>query len=56
MLASTPGFDRTRYLQLAETLHPGISHPDIFNAWLARTPLAPSRFIPSLRTRVRHAA
>ena len=55
-LASTPGFDRTRYLHLAETLHPGISHPDIFSGWLARTPIAPSRFIPSLRARVRHAA
>ena len=56
MLASAPGFDRTRYLHLAETLHPGVSHPEIFSGWLACTPIAPSRFIPSLRARERHAA
>jgi hypothetical protein len=56
MLASARGFDRTSYLHLAEALHPGISHPDIFNGWLARSPLQPSRFIAMLRTQVQHAA
>jgi hypothetical protein len=56
MLASTRGFDRSRYLYLAETLHAGSSHPDVFSIWLARTPVAPSRFIPLLRTRARRAA
>jgi len=56
MLSSTHGFDRSRYLYLAETLHPGISHPDVFNTWLARSPVAPSRFLGPLRARMRHAA
>ena len=56
LLASVRGFDRTSYLHLAEALHPGISHPDIFNGWLARSPLQPSRFIAMLRTQVEHAA
>jgi hypothetical protein len=51
MLASTRGFDRSKYLYLAETLHPGSSHPEIFAAWLARTGVAPSRFVPLLRMR-----
>jgi hypothetical protein len=55
MLASVRGFDRGRYLGLAETLHPGSSHVDVFNNWLVRTPLAPSRFLPMLEARLQRA-
>jgi hypothetical protein len=56
MLASVREFDRTSYLHLAEALHPGISHPDLFNSWLSRSPLTPSRFIAMLRAQVQRAA
>lgn len=46
MLASVRGFDRTQYLKLAETLHPGASVPRVFQKWLDETPLSPSRFLP----------
>jgi hypothetical protein len=55
MLASVRGFDRGRYLGLAETLHPGSSHVDVFNNWLVRTPVAPSRFLPMLEARLQRA-
>ena len=48
MLASVRGYDRNRYLELAETLHPGISTPEVFSAWLVQSPLRPSRFLPML--------
>lgn len=49
LLASARGFDRERYLRLAETLHPGISAPEVFGTWLDRSPVRPSRFIPMAR-------
>ena len=49
MLASVSGFDRRRYLDLAEELHAGISQPEAFDLWLQRTPVRPARFIPMLR-------
>lgn len=48
MLASARGYDRSRYLDLAETLHPGITAPEVFSAWLAQSPIRPSRFLPIL--------
>ena len=51
MLASLRGFDRERYLALGEELHPGISTPEPFALWLARSPLRPSRFVPMLEQR-----
>ena len=48
MLASARGYDRNRYLELAETLHPGITTPEVFSAWLVQSPLRPSRFLPML--------
>lgn len=48
MLASLPGFDRRRYLELAEALHPGVTTPEVFEAWLQRSPVEPSRFVPML--------
>ena len=56
MLASEPGHDRRRLLDLAEQLHPGASEPAVFNLWLQRSPLRPSRFLPMLAMAHRHAA
>ncbi|MBE0623998.1 MAG: hypothetical protein IH606_04195 [Burkholderiales bacterium] len=51
LLASARGFERERYLRLAETLHPGISTPEVFALWLQRSPLRASRFLPMARRR-----
>jgi hypothetical protein len=56
MLASTRDFDRRSLLALAEELHPGASEPTVFARWLKASPLRPSRFLPMLSVRVRHAA
>jgi hypothetical protein len=54
-LASVRGFDRRRYLDLAEALHPGATEPRVFAKWLAETPLPPARFLPMLQSQ-RHGA
>lgn len=51
MLASARGFDRERYLRLAETLHAGVSTPEVFALWLGRSPVRASRFLPMARRR-----
>ena len=51
LLASARGFDRERYLRLAETLHPGVCAPEVFGMWLDRSPVQPSRFLPMARKR-----
>lgn len=56
MLASQPGRNRRKLLDLAETLHPGASTPVAFNRWLAGSPLRPSRFLPMLEMEPRRAA
>lgn len=56
MLASLPSEDRRRLLVLAERLHPGSSEPAVFEHWLARSPLRPSRFLPMLRMELAHVA
>jgi hypothetical protein len=56
MLASARGFDRRRYLDLAERLHPGISVPEVFQLWLDRAPVSPGRFLPLARHRSTRAA
>jgi hypothetical protein len=48
MLASARGYDRARYLELADSLHPGITTPEVFSVWLAQSPVRPSRFLPML--------
>lgn len=48
LLAGVRGADRQRLLDLAETLHPGVSTPEVFGAWLDASPLQPSRFLPML--------
>lgn len=54
-LASCRGFERERYLRLAETLHPGISTPDVFGMWLRKSKVRPSRFLPMAKRRRRLA-
>jgi hypothetical protein len=51
MLAGSRGFDREKYLRLADELHPGISTPEVFDRWLQQTPLRASRFLPMARKR-----
>jgi hypothetical protein len=53
MLGSARGFERERYLRLAETLHPGVSTPEAFGQWLKMSPVRPSRFLPMARRRKR---
>ena len=53
MLASARGFERERYLRLAESIHPGVSTPDVFGLWLKNSPVRPSRFLPMARRRKR---
>lgn len=54
-LASSKGFERERYLRLAETLHPGVSTPDVFGMWLKKSKVSPSRFLPMAKRRRRLA-
>jgi hypothetical protein len=51
LLASDRGFERERYLRLAETLHPGVSTPEVFAMWLKQSPLRAVRFLPMARRR-----
>jgi hypothetical protein len=51
MLASARGFSREPYLRLAELLHPGVSTPEVFELWLGKSPVRPSRFLPMARKR-----
>jgi len=55
LLASARGFERERYLKLAETLHPGSSTPEVFALWLKQSPLRAARFLPMARRRRGHA-
>lgn len=52
LLAGARGFDRRRYLDLAEALHPGITVPEVFGAWLKRSPLRAGHFLPQLRKKI----
>jgi hypothetical protein len=54
-LASSRGFERERYLRLAETLHPGVSTPDVFAMWLKKSSVRPARFLPLVKRRRRLA-
>lgn len=56
MLASVQGADRRGLLALGEQLHPGVSEPAVFDQWLKRGPVRPSRFLPMLAVEARHAA
>jgi len=48
MLAGVDGYDRGRYLDLAEALHPGVTTTEAFASWLEQSPVRPSRFLPML--------
>lgn len=56
MLASETSFDRRGLLDLAERLHPGASEPAVFGHWLNASPVRPSRFLPFVVERAKHAA
>lgn len=56
MLASVPELNRRELLALAEQLHPGASEPAVFEQWLKRSPVRPSRFLPMLSMEMKHAA
>jgi DNA-binding phage protein len=56
MLASTRNRNRRGLLALAEHLHPGASEVAVFNLWLERSPLRPTRFLSFLDARTAHAA
>jgi hypothetical protein len=51
LLAGVEGFDRQRYLRLAEALHHGATTPDVFGLWLDKSRVRPARFLPMLRAR-----
>ena len=51
LLAGVRGFDRERYLRLAEDLHPGVSTPEVLDLWLRQSPLRPTRFLPMVKKR-----
>lgn len=51
LLAGARGFDREKYLRLAESLHPGVSTPEVFARWLQMTPIRAARFLPMARKR-----
>lgn len=48
MLAGVESYDRARYLDLAEALHPGVTTAEAFAKWLEQSPVRPSRFLPML--------
>jgi hypothetical protein len=56
MLASAGNSDRRGLLELAEYLHPGASEVAVFNLWLERSPLRPTRFLPLVDARQTNAA
>jgi hypothetical protein len=56
MLASARTESRRGLLALAERLHPGASEVTVFNLWLERSPLRPTRFLSFVDARTAHAA
>jgi hypothetical protein len=56
MLASARTSDRRGLLALAEHLHPGASEVVVFNRWLERSDLRPTRFLSLVDSGVGHAA
>ena len=51
LLACGRGFDREKYMNLAEELHPGISNHEVFAKWLKSSPIRAARFLPMARKR-----
>jgi len=50
LLAGSAQFPRRPLLDLAEVLHPGILEIPVYETWLRRTPIEPSRFFAQLRS------
>lgn len=50
LLAGSTGLPRQALLELADTLHPGILEPGVFDIWLKRAPIEPSRFFAQLQS------
>ena len=55
LIACGRGFDRPRYLALAEVLHPGMTEPELFELWLQKGPVRAARFFPMLERRMSEA-
>ncbi len=55
MLAGAPGQHRSALFDLAEQLHPGASEAAVFDRWLARSPIRPTRFLPAVAVHARMA-
>ena len=51
LLAGARSFDREKYLRLAESLHSGVTIPEVFGQWLRATPVRAARFLPMARKR-----
>lgn len=51
LLACARGFDREKYMRLAEELHPGVTNPEVFAQWLESSPVRAARFLPMARKR-----
>jgi uncharacterized protein YnzC (UPF0291/DUF896 family) len=56
MLASVRNTDRRGLLALAEHLHPGATEVAVFNRWLERSFVRPTRFLSLFDARMAHAA
>jgi hypothetical protein len=56
LIAGSRGYDRQGLLKLGEQLHPGIGDVPVFNLWLQRTPIQPSRFFSQLEEGQRSVA
>lgn len=52
LLACASEMDRPTLLMLTDALYPGMSKPEVFNAWLKSGPVRPARFLPMLRKRL----
>ncbi len=49
LLAGSARFPRETLLDLANSLHPGILEIAVYERWLERTPIEPSRFFAQLQ-------
>ena len=55
-LASLDGPATAAWLALAETLHPGIAVPAVYERWLLHTPWSPTRWVGRVRDGARYGA
>ena len=50
-MADVEGQSTAAYLALADTLHPGIGEPAVYERWLSQTPWSPVRWLSRLQVR-----